>query len=163
MAGRLILLLCLFCFSIAVAQINDSKIRERVLQQNEIGENFTFGKWNESGETQTDLKYLGYVKTMQGKIFKVLTFAWHWGTAHHATSKILIYNDENQYVGEYNVGAVYDLPDELKDGQLIFYHTNSDSCDKNLHTKIDLKKGLPVKFFLKCKEKYGDVYHFSSQ
>jgi len=157
----------LFCFilscSISTAQIDDNVIRIQVLENNKVNKKYTFGNWTENGGVQTDLIYLGFATAAKGRIFKILTSVWHWGQSHHTTSKILIYNDQNQYLGEYNVGAIYDLPNELKNGVLCFYHDKTDNCDQDDHTYVDLKKRLPHKFFLKCKGSYGDIYSFYSQ
>lgn len=162
MASRCLIVLCFFYCSVAIAQIDDRFIQARVLKREEVGRTFIFGEWKESGETSTHLKYLGSVKTIRGKTFKIVTLARHWGQSHHITSKILIYNSKNQYVGEYNIGLVIDLPLELKNGELVFYNANDDSCDTSLQTKVTFKKGLPSKFFIKCRGEYGDVYSFSS-
>jgi hypothetical protein len=161
MASRCLIVLCFFYCSVAIAQIDDRFIQSKVLKREEVGRTFIFGEWKEIGETSTHLKYLGSVKTIQGKTFKIVTSARHWGQSHHITSKILIYNSKNQYVGEYNIGSVIDLPLELQNGELVFYNAN-DSCDTSPQTRVTFRKGLPYKFFIKCRGKYGDFYSFSS-
>lgn len=71
----------------------------------------------------------------------------------------MVFNEKNQYLGNYSVTLDTDLPTELKNGILIFKNTDVD-CDKNLVSEINLKKGLPKKFFRKCKNNYGDSYSF---
>ncbi|PZU80899.1 MAG: hypothetical protein DI529_16185 [Chryseobacterium sp.] len=124
-----------------------------------IGKEFVFGKWNERGGTETHLKYLGQVKTSTGKIHKIMNSVWIWGLSSRATNRILVFNERNQYLGNYYVTLDTDLPTELKNGVLFFKNTDI-NCDKNLVSKINLKKGLPKQFFRKCENEYGDIYSF---
>jgi hypothetical protein len=55
-----------------------------------------------------------------------------------------------------------DLPTKMENGCLIFKNTD-ENCDKNLTTIIDLRNGLPKKFFRKCKGNYGDIYSFDNE
>lgn len=143
-------------------QVNDQAIRQKVLKNAIIDSVFVFGKWTEKGGTETHLKYLGQVKTKHGQTFKILNSSWFWGLSHRATSRILVFNGNNQYLGNYYVTVTTELPTKLENGILIF--KNADNyCDKNLKTTLDLTKGLPKQFFRKCKEKYGDIYSFDTE
>lgn len=146
------------CFT-GKSQTNDQNIRLKVLCFNQIGKEFTFGKWNENGGTETHLKYLGKTETKKGKIYKIMTSIWIWGLSRRATNRILIFNEKNQYLGNYYVTMNTDLPTELENGILIFRNLDTD-CDKNRATKINLKNGLPRQFFRECKNGYGDIYSF---
>lgn len=141
-------------------QIDDSYIRQRVLKKNIINKEFVYGKWNINGGTETHLKYLGKVKTSEGKIYKIMNSVWNWGLSKRATNAILIFDGKNQYLGNYPVSVTPDLPTELQNGILIFRNFDSD-CGKNIASKINLNKGLPKKFFRECKNKSGDVYSFN--
>ena len=140
-------------------QINDQNIRLEVLRKNIIGKEFIFGKWNEKGGTETHLKYLGKVKISDRKIYKIMNSVWVWGLSKRATNRILIFNEKNQYLGNYNVSVNLDLPTELQNGILIFRNLDS-NCDKNVVSKINIKNGLPKEFFRECKNKSGDIYGF---
>ncbi|HEU5168529.1 MAG TPA: hypothetical protein VFU29_23450 [Chitinophagaceae bacterium] len=142
-------------------QENDEKILKQVLEKGLVDSEFVFGKWTEHGGTETHLKYLGHITNKKGKVFKIVTSSWIWGLSHRATSRILIFNNRDQYIGEYYVITVYDLPTKLQNGNLIFKNTDDD-CDKKLFTVVSLNRGLPKKFFRKCKGKFGDVYSFYS-
>ncbi len=50
-------------------------------------------------------------------------------------------------------------PPNKKNGILVFQNRN-DSCDKNTITRVNLKNGLPQRFFRKCKKDFGDIYGF---
>jgi hypothetical protein len=141
-------------------QVNDQNIRQ-VLEKSIIDSQFIFGKWTENGETETHLKYLGHVKTKSGQTYKIINSSWFWGLSHRATSRILIFNGRNRYVGNYYLTMTYDLPVKLRNGKLIFNNIDND-CNKELTTVINLLNGLPKQFFLKCKNKYGNIYRFGS-
>lgn len=146
---------------IVFAQINDNNIRLKTLQKSNIGKKYIYGKWNEKGGTETHLTYLGNVKTKKGKTYKIMTSVWLWGLSRRATNRILVFNSLNQYIGEYSVTMISDLPKKFKNGILIFENKNND-CDQNVSSKINFKNGIPKQFFLECKNGSGDIYEFYS-
>ncbi|MGO4707945.1 hypothetical protein AB4Y90_02280 [Chryseobacterium sp. 2TAF14] len=143
----------------AKAQINDDNIRLKTLQKSNIGKKYVYGKWNEKGGMETHLTYLGNVKTKKGETYKIMNYTWLWGLSKRATNRILVFNDLNQYIGEYNVTMTSELPQKLKNGILIFENQNND-CDQKVSSKINFKNGIPKEFFRKCKNGYGDTYTF---
>ena len=86
---------------------------------------------------------------------------WLWGLSERATSRILIFNFKNQYVGNYYLSNTDQLPTILRNGKLIFTNQSED-CDKKLITTINLNDGLPKQFFRECKDKFGDIFSFES-
>lgn len=150
-----------FVSAFLFGQANESKIRTIILEKNIVGKEFTFGKWNEEGGTETNLTYLGRVKTKNGKIYKIMNYTWIWGLSARATNRILIFNEKNQYLGNYYLTTINDLPTELKSSYLIFKNTDED-CDKNIVTKINFNNGIPKSFFRKCNKEYGDIFSFES-
>lgn len=152
--------LMLFILS-AVGQVNDRNIRQQVLEKGIIDSVFVFGKWTEKGQTETQLKYLGKVKTKTGQTFKIMNSIWLWGLSERATSRILIFNFKNNYVGNYYLSTTDQLPTSLRNGKLIFTNLSND-CDKKVFTIINLNNGLPKQFFRKCNEKFGDTFRFES-
>lgn len=136
---------------------------QQVLKKGIIDSLFVFGKWAQNGQTETRLKYLGEVVTQKGRVLRIMNCTWLWGLSPRATSRILVYNEKNQYLGDYYVTMIYDLPDKLENGQLIFTNGDNTDCDANLITKVNFATGLPKSFFLKCKGNYGDIYTFSSR
>ena len=151
-----------FSWTYTSGQVNDENIRKKVLRKAIIDKEFIFGKWTEKGGTETHLKYLGVFTTKGGQTFKIMNSIWLWGLSSRATSRILVFNKSNEYVGNYYLTMTYDLPAKMENGKLIFKSLEGD-CDRNLTTVIDLKKGLPKQFFKKCTEKGGDFYSFSSE
>ncbi|WP_321426363.1 hypothetical protein [uncultured Bacteroides sp.] len=161
---KLIILILITSFAIkAMGQVNDNSIRQQVLKENIVDSLFVFGRWTINGGTETHLKYLGQVMTSDGRIFKIMDSCWFWGLSHRATSRILIFNGNNQYVGNYCLGMINDLPDKLENGILIFTNTDNEDCDKSIITKVDLTKGLPEHIFLRCEGENGDLYSFSTE
>lgn len=156
---KLLLIVFLGFSFLGKSQINDENIRVKVLRKKLIGKEFVFGKWSENGGTETHLKYLGKVKTSKGKTYKIMNSIWISGMSSRATNRILIFNENNQYLGNYYVTTDLDLPTELKNGILIFENSDPD-CDKNIASKISFKHKLPKEFFRECKNKYGDIYSF---
>jgi hypothetical protein len=156
----LLFALILFVFS-AVGQANHRNIRQLVLEKGIIDSVFVFGKWTEKSQTETQLKYLGKVTTKTGQTFKIMNSIWLWGLSERATSRILIFNLKNQYVGNYYLTVTGQLPTSLRNGKLIFTNLNND-CDKGIITTINLNNGLPKQFFKKCSEKLGDTFSFES-
>lgn len=90
-----------------------------------------------------------------------MTSVWLWGLSRRATNRILIFNNLNQYIGEYSVTMISDLPQKLKNGILIFKNKSND-CDERVSSKINFKNGIPKEFFRECKNGYGDTYGFYS-
>lgn len=156
----LVFLLTIFS-QIVFAQINDGNIQLKTLQKSNIGKNYVYGKWNEKGGMETHLTYLGNVKTKKGKTYKIMTSVWLRGLSRRAINRILVFNNFNQYIGEYNVTMISDLPKKLKNGILIFGNENND-CDKRVSSKIIFKNGIPKQFFRECKKGSGDIYEFYS-
>lgn len=108
-----------------------------------------------------ELKYLGSITTTHAQTFKIITSKRIWGISGRGTSRILIYNNKNQYVGQYYVGMTYDLPTKLNNGILIFDADTWGNCDKGIRLRLNLKKGLPEEFFLPCRGNSGDFYRFN--
>lgn len=146
----------------AHAQVNDQLIRQHVLTKGIIDSNFIFGKWSENEGAETHLKYLGKVTNKHGHTFKVLNSVWYWGPSRRATSRIIIFTDNNRYVGNYYVTVASGLPTKMQNGNLIFKNRGED-CDSHLTSSINLKNGFPKHFFIKCQNEYGEMYSFSNK
>lgn len=144
MKFKIILLLLLFS-KLSFGQIDDSKFRSTVLKKNIIGKEFSFGECDQKGGHETTLIYLGSVKTKKGKIFKIMNSIWTSGMSCRATSRILIFNAQNQYIGNYYMFDSCDLPTKLENGFLIF--KNGDGCDRKIKTKINFNIGIPKSMF----------------
>ncbi|MCX2575366.1 hypothetical protein [Pedobacter sandarakinus] len=157
-----LIILLLFKTLSKYAQTNDENIRLLVFQKRVLNKTFVFGKWTENGGTETQLTYLGEVKTKTGRNLKVVNSVWLWGLSKRATSRILIFNNENKYLGNYLLTMIHELPNELTNGNLIFKNSVGD-CEKNQTTAINLKNGLPKQLFRNCEKDEGDVFSFQSK
>ena len=131
---------------------------QTVLEKAIIDSVFVFGKWTEKRETELHLKYLGEIKSKDGKVFKIINSCYYWGLSKRATSRILIFNKKNQPIGNFKLNMTYELPDRIENEKLIFIN-NSESidCDKVLVAKIGFEKGIPLQIFLECS---GNIYTF---
>lgn len=143
------------------SQTNHEEIGEKLLEKNIKDTLLVIGKWNTSGGSETQMKYLGDVKTTDGKTLKIVNWVWYWGISHRSTTKLLVYNEKNQYLGNYQFNLPVDLPVQLNDSALVFNNKNKKECDTRLITIIDLKKGLPNDFFVTCKDKEGNFYYLT--
>ncbi|WPU94004.1 hypothetical protein SNE25_00500 [Mucilaginibacter sabulilitoris] len=143
-------------------QLNNNCTRTKVLLKAHVGKEYRF---RNKDKTITYLTYLGKVETRKGGTYKVMTSIWIWGLSHRATSRVLIFNKYNHFVGEYYVGMTYDLPSKLKNNKLLFFNIDKEGsgCDPKLITYIDLSNGLPKEIFIKCKGNSGDIYTFSKE
>ena len=147
---------------IGISQKNDGNIRLEVLHKNVVGKEFVFGKWDDKEETETHLTYLGKLKTDKGKTYKIMNYVWIWGLSFRATTRILIFNGRNQYLGNYTLTTDEELPTELNNGILIFRNIGPE-CDKKLVSRINFKKGLPQEFFRECNNKFGNSFVFDGK
>jgi len=121
------------------SQTDDTKIRLKVLLTNNIDSTYVFGNWTDS-TTETHLTYLGSLTTEDGKSFKILTSSWIWGLSHRATNRILIYDENNLYLGNYYIDSFDELPTKL-DGSNLVFETLIDN--DLIAVNVELKDGLP--------------------
>ncbi len=138
------------------------ELEHRALQ-NTIGKVYVYDLTGRKDCNKTRIKYLGVVHTNRGKRYKILTsfFVFSASSTCHETSKIKIFNMENQYIGEYYVGMPESLPDILRNNKLL-YSKNSADCNLRKTRYINLRNGLPKMFFIPCSKNGGDKYSFSS-
>ena len=159
MKPNLTIILLHILSSTILGQTDNRDYRVEVLKKDIKGKEFTFGKWNEEGATETRLKYLGTLKTEKGKVYKIMNSIWIWGLSSRATNRILVFNHKNQYLGNYYITTPNELPTKIKNGYLIFKNIDGD-CNKNVETKINFKNGIPKTIFRKCDNESGNEYSF---
>ncbi len=157
------LLMATTLLSVSYGQVNDYGQRLEVLRHHTVGQQYKF--YSKTDHSTTLLRYLGKVKTDNGVCYKIMTSVWLWGQSHRATSRILVYDSFNRYIGQYHVDMTYDLPNHLKANRLVFLNSNKtgSDCDLTLVTEIDLSAGLPKQIFIRCKGDEGDLYPFESE
>lgn len=165
MAARILFsfLIVIFFHTIALGQVHPGKDRQSVLRHNKVGKEYVFDRSKAKDYNRTEITYLGQVKTSDGRIFKILISRWYWGLVPRVTSRIVVYNNRNQYLGNYYVDMTNDLPDRLKNNVLIFTNKDNEDCDQKLIPRVSFKSGLPKQFFLKCIRNYGSLYSFGDE
>jgi len=158
---RAVLLIFVFLFAaksiLAQKNTKTDDIRLRVLHLNHVRKTY---KFNTEDNSVTYLRFLGLIHTIKGKNYKILTSIWIWGLSQRATSRILVYTDKNEYVGNYYLTTIDDAPNYIKNNKLVFINKGN-ACDSKLVTYVSFDNGLPKEFFRKCKGNYGDSYTFS--
>jgi hypothetical protein len=86
---------------------------------------------------------------------------WFWGQSHHATSRILVYNVDSKYIGNYLLSIVSDLPSYIQKNRLVFMNgISNNDCNPKSITYIEFDSGIPHSFFRKCNGNTGDIYTF---
>jgi hypothetical protein len=79
----------------------------------------------------------------------------------HCRQNFASYDESNSYLGEYSLGGATDLPQKFEKNELIFNNRRKKDCDPLLTTTIDLSTEIPKEIFIKCRDKYGDIYSFN--
>lgn len=114
--------------------------RKIVLEKSIIGRKFTFGKWDEKGNDELQLTYLGKLKN-KSKTYKIMNSIWYWGSGR-ATSRILLFDIKNKFIGDYYLTLTCEVPKRIKNNCLQFEY----DCDKNTKkvvTNISFNDGIP--------------------
>ncbi len=156
MAHKTFLFSIIFLFHLlSFSQTNEDSLRSLVLHKNIPDSTFTYGKWNVKNGQQLTLNYLGEIKS-ETQVFKVMTSFLIWG-AKRGTSRIIIFNQKNEYLGDYYV-YFDDLPYKIIGHELYFFE-HSKNCKKNT---ISFNAGVPLGFLIKCGNK-GDFYEFGAE
>jgi hypothetical protein len=143
---------------LSYSQVNPFKTYRAVLQHAQPGKEYFFDQSSQDDLDSLVVVYLGKIVTAKGKVLKFLTSRWYWGSVPRATSRIVIFNEKNQYLGDYCLTMTYDVPGKLENKFLVFTsNKNSSHCPPGVVTRISFKNGIPKQFFVKCN---GDIYSF---
>lgn len=132
------------------------ELRLQVLKENVIGKDYEYDLTGIKGCNKTKLTYLGILTTKRQKKYKILNSFWVTGQNCKGISRIVIYDTNNVYIGNYPMQHPKNLPDALVDGCIV-YNEDSDECEGRKGTKISFKSGLPNRFYLQCG---GDHFYF---
>ncbi|MDB5208966.1 MAG: uncharacterized protein JWR72_4041 [Flavisolibacter sp.] len=146
---------------ILYGQVNHRKSFQVVLEHDEVGKEISFGRSKQNNYDSLVLVYLGDIKTKKGQYLKILTSRWYWGLSPRATNRTIVFNQKNQYLGDYYLTMTHDVPDKIEESSLVFINNNESDCTPSLITKVSFKMGIPKKFFLKCRGHSGDNYSFA--
>jgi len=138
------------------------QLRFKVINDSIIGKKYYYDFTKDANCNKTCISYLGQIKTNKSKIYKILTCFYVHGQSCRGTSRIVVYNSSNNYIGNYYVGMPEDLPDTIINNRLV-YSKISLKCKFKKGTKISFENGLPKTIFIPCdKANRGDLYSFSN-
>jgi hypothetical protein len=154
-----------FRFGIDIEAEQAAKLKTyeiHALKKNVIGKTYSYNLVGNRTCDKTRIKYLGEIRTKNGKPFRIVTsvFIQRKEAGCRSSSFIKIYDAKNRYIGQYTVEVPEDLPDTLIQNKLI-YRNNSATCDKRKGYSVELANGLPKTLYLPCSTGIGDVYHFT--
>jgi hypothetical protein len=133
-------------------------LRQYVLEQNKVDSLFVFDDSTKEYANKISLKYLGELKALDGRVFKIMTSTWEWGLSNRGTNRILLYNDKNQFLGNYYWGSWDELPSKIKNNKLIF-EIKPEKSKPTAVTQISFAKGIPKCIYVK----EVDTYCFTSE
>lgn len=161
MKAILILLIAvLFCPNF-YGQTEDQNIRLAILKSNVTEKNFVFGEWDDKGETETHLNYLGEIVTKDDVKYKIMTSCWVWGRTKKNTNLILVYDEQNTLLGNYYLNTKCQLPNKIEANKLVFKPDECTNCNTAI-TKVDFFDGIPENLYLGCKRGKGNIFSFFS-
>ena len=144
---------------VTYAQVDHKKAFQTALKRGEIGKEISISEKGKNHDSLV-LVYLGEIETKKHRHLKVLTSRWYWGLAPRATSRIIIFNRKDQYLGDFYLTMTCDVPDRIEGAFLVF--TSKKECDDTpgLVTKISFRNGIPKTFLLDFGEG-GNIYSFA--
>jgi hypothetical protein len=151
-------------------QVNRNSDYQNVLKIGKVGKIYSFDKsrnhknqgYKYHEYDSLVLIYLGKITTEKGRILKLISSRWYWGSGPHGTTRIILFNNQHRYLGDYYLSMTYDIPDKIIGQNLVFSNkTDNTYCTKSLKTIVSFKKGIPKRFFLKCTQNSGDFYSFN--
>jgi hypothetical protein len=160
---RYIVLLFIFCSVKSFSQTGYPKEWFEVLRRNKLGKEFIFDKSKGESADKTWLKYLGIVKTKKGKSYKILSSVWVWGISKRGTTRIVLFDLKNQYIGNYALGMTYEAPAKVEKNSVVFRFPKDSGRNFKLIQRLGFSDGIPKTFFLECKDGMGDIYSFDRQ
>lgn len=140
------------------------KLELLALKRENIGQAYKYDLTHKKDCNKTTIKYLGKIKTISGKQYKVLSsfFAYTAASTCHGTSNIKFYDTNNRFIGKYSVGMPDDLPSKISKNKFLHW-INSEDCNQRKGFFINFHKGLPNYFFLPCSKNGGDECYFSGK
>ncbi len=125
----------------------DDNSWEDVLEKNIINKKFTFGKWDEKGNPQLDLTYLGVLKSKK-ESFKIMNSVFTFSMSGRVNCYILVFNLKNQFQGGYAVDEQL-LPKKIEKNKLLFVLND----EKRTKCSASFDKGIPNELKLNVNNK----------
>ena len=131
----------------SLGQEKDGRFRAMVLKKSIKDSLFIFDFSKKEDWNETQIKYLGILKSKDGKVFKILSYCWLWGRSPRSTNRILIYNSDNRYLGCYAPDMKGELPVKIERNELIFSVETGDKLKSQ--SRISFTDGLPDQIEIK--------------
>jgi hypothetical protein len=138
------------------------KCRKLVLSENKIGQEYFF-KITKKEVDEFTLTYLGNIKTAKGDTIKFLNAVNYFGQyedSKRANGAVLLYNKQDDFLGMYQVGSLYSLPNGIEKDKLVFNYKEGD-CNQT--TAISFLDSIPKQIFINCTKDGGDLYSFTKE
>jgi len=138
------------------------RLEQRALR-NGVGKAYIYDLTGRKECNKTRIKYLGIVRTKQGKQYKILSSFFVFSTASscRGTSRIKLFDMQNKFIGEYNMGMPDALPDALRNNKLVF-SKSQDNCIPRKKLSINFGNGIPKTLTIPCSKSDGEIGYFSS-
>lgn len=159
MKKRLLIVLALIICEFSFGQLHHENIRLEVLNNDVEEKVFVYGKWNEEEGTETHLNYLGKIKSEEAKEYKIMTSCWFWGFTRKATNLILVFTNDNKFIGNYYLDSTCVLPKKIENNKLVFRQSDCNDCTNTL-AEVNFHDGKPGAFYLGCKKGKGSILSF---
>ncbi len=139
--------ICCFIFVSFLTFSQDEKSWEEVLKKNMVNKTITFGKWDDKGNPQLDLTYLGVLKSKK-ESFKIMNSVFTFSMSGRVNCKILVFNSKNQFQGSYAIDDFL-LPSKIENNKLLFKLDDK----KRTNCLASFDNGIPNELKLKVNNK----------
>ncbi|TWO31097.1 hypothetical protein E1J38_014245 [Seonamhaeicola sediminis] len=160
MKQLIIALFCLCFYLPCSSQSQNEDFMITVLKYNIKEQTYIFGEWNPSdNQSEIHLNYLGDIETSDATKYKIMTSSRYWGPTKKITNKILVFDRNHNFLGNYYLNTKCELPTQIVDNQLIFKPVECTNCSYSI-TKVDFHNGIPENFYLGCRPGLGSLYSF---
>ena len=161
MKSLLVIVAAVFFSSRVMSQQNFLAYSQMVLNKNEAGVSTAFSRTSGVEKDSLVLTYLGTVKDITGRRYKVLTSIWFWGISSRATSRIILFDMKNAYIGDFHLTMIDELPVRIVDDKLVFNCKKMLDAKTPLEFEINFSNGIPSTIFLYEDDKHGSEYEFA--
>ncbi|ACU60651.1 hypothetical protein [Chitinophaga pinensis] len=133
---------------------------KQVVEKGEVGKQVEYEIKGDPDRTRYRMTYMGSIKTKSDTTLKFLNLINITGgfdsRKAHYTGAVLLYDQHNNYLGDYAVPDTLSLPVKIEGTSLVF----PGQQDCNAITKIDFANQIPKEIFIKCVGESGDFYPF---
>lgn len=138
------------------------KLRQTILEENTVGKKYSFDFTGNEDCNLSSMIYLGELTTEEGVRYKVLTSFFVHGQSCRGTSRIVIYNSDHAYLGNYYVSLPEELPIKIRNNELVFLRAGNTGKYRR-RGKITFTEGTPAAItFSNGQSEHEEGYFFST-